>query len=321
MPQQDEALPPQLSDRISGLDKELEAIAWEFPQSLEAEPTPELIYHYTDDNGFRGILDSGSLWCTDVAYLNDPSEIKYGVSLATELLAAEVAGASLAEQLFARDFRHYERQAQEAAHSFVCSFSIKDNDLEQWRAYANNGRGYALGFDGRSLETLFTRTDGQPILEHMTFRVSYDETKLKDICRQLIRAVLPLVTAPADMGLSNETVEAYMRDLRISLALYVFRTALFFKHPAYCNEREYRFMQIHRLDRPPPVEFRSRPNMLLRYRKIDWKATTPDSLKDIVIGPGLDPRTGGRFVDDCLRAYLPMGTPHVRLSGIPYRPS
>jgi hypothetical protein len=124
------------------------------------------------------------------------------------------------------------------------------------------------------------------------------------------------------MGLPNEVVEAYMQELRISLALQVFRTALFFKHPAYVNEQEYRFMQLYPINRPPTaVKFRSRPNMLLRYQEIDWKSVAPDALKDIVIGPGTEPRIGGRFVDDCLRAYFPTAQPHVSLSGIPYRPS
>jgi hypothetical protein len=32
----------------------------------------------------RGIIEHRALWCTDVAYLNDPSEIKYGVSIAAD---------------------------------------------------------------------------------------------------------------------------------------------------------------------------------------------------------------------------------------------
>jgi hypothetical protein len=132
---------------------------------------------------------------------------------------------------------------------------------------------------------------------------------------------MPLLSAPANMSLPDATVEAYMRELRTSLALQVLRTALFFKHTAYHNEQEYRFIQIHPADREPSVKFRSRPNMLLRYREFDWKATVPQAFKEIVIGPGIEPRIGGRFVHDCLRAYFPLATPHVQLSGIPYRPS
>jgi hypothetical protein len=316
-----EDIPAELRALVGTLDTELSAIGSAHPRALEAEPTPRKIYHYTDDTGLCGIIEHGTLWCTDVVYLNDPSEIKYGVSIAADTLAAHASGASLAEQLFSRDFRRYETNAEGVAHAFVCSFSTRGNDLEQWRGYGNNGRGYAIGFDGKILETAFTQEARQPIPEHMTFPVCYDEAKLRDIYRQLIAKVIPLIIVPATMGLSDAIVEAYMQELGISLALQVFRTALFFKHPAYVNEQEYRFMQLHPIDRPPAVKFRTRPNMLLRYREIHWKSIAPDALKDIVIGPGIEPGIGRRFVDDCLRAYFPSAQPHVSLSGIPYRPS
>jgi hypothetical protein len=133
--------------------------------------------------------------------------------------------------------------------------------------------------------------------------------------------VLPLISAPAGRGLSNEAVEEYMLSLRLSLALQVYRTALFFKHPAYAAEEEYRLMQVHPAHQPPTdVKFRSRPHTLLRYREFDWKNAAPDSLTHIFIGPACDARISGRFVDDCLRAYFPTAQPQISLSSIPYRP-
>jgi hypothetical protein len=320
--QMNDDIPAELRALIARLDDELEVIGTAHPRSLDAEPTPERIYHYTDDAGLRGILECGNLWCTDPAYLNDPSEIRYGVLIATDMLDSFAVDAPLEVQIFAHDFRRYATHVENVAHFFVCSFSTKGNDLEQWRGYANNGRGYAIGFDGKMLETAFTSLNGNPIPEHMTFPVSYDEPKLRNIYDQLISKVIPLISRPANMGLSNAIVEAYMQQLRLSLALQVFRTTLFFKHPAYINEQEYRFMQVHPIDRPrPAVQFRSKPNMLLRYREFDWKTTAPDSLREIITGPGTEPRIGGRFVDDCLRAYFPTATPHLSASGIPYRPS
>ena len=103
-------LPSELRAIIAALDADLEAIGTAHPRSLDAEPAPDRIYHYTDDAGLRGIIEHGSLWCTDVAYLNDPSEIKYGVSIAADLLNAEASNAPVAVQLFARDFRRYQNK-------------------------------------------------------------------------------------------------------------------------------------------------------------------------------------------------------------------
>lgn len=194
--------------------------------------------------------------------------------------------------------------------------------LSQWRAYGANGRGYAVGFDGKKLAQAFTTKDGQPIQQHMTFPVSYDEAKLRQIYKRLIDKVIPLLRAPVGWRLSNEAAEEYMQRLRVSHALQVVKTALFFKHPAYALEQEYRLMQVHPADRPPSdVRFRSRPHTLLRYREFDWRSVVPDAMREIGIGPACDHRISGRFIADCLRAYSPTASqPYVYLSDIPYRP-
>jgi hypothetical protein len=192
----DNSIPADLRERIAQLDTELAEIARAHPMSLEAEPAPELIYHYTDDAGLRGIIENGTLWCTDPYYLNDPSEIAYGVSIAADMLAGTAMTVSPDAERFARDFRRYQTDVQQVAHFFVCSFSLKCNDLEQWRAYANNGRGYAIGFDGRMLETAFSQRDGKPIPEHMTFPVSYDEAKLKAFISSSLRGSCPCSPHP-----------------------------------------------------------------------------------------------------------------------------
>jgi hypothetical protein len=315
-------LPADLEEALTNMDQDLEAIGKEFPAHLETERVPETIYHYTDDNGLRSIIQSGKLWCSDVFYLNDPSELRYAVSIATEMVAVSTMGGPPEARIFARDFQRYGADAVEgSAHYFVCSLSKNGNDLSQWRAYGANGRGYAIGFDGNKLERAFATKDGQRIQEHNSFPVSYDEARLRGIFKRLIDRVIPLISAPKDRGLSDDAVEEYMQTLRISLALQVYRTALFFKHSAYAAEEEYRLMQVHPADRPPnDVRFRSRPHTLLRYREFDWRSVVADSLTHIVIGPACDPRLSSRFVNDCLRAYFPTGQLHMRLSDIPYRP-
>ena len=320
----DDDLPPELGPSIQELDRDLEEIGTEYPRELNAAPIPPLMHHYTDDVGLRGILDSGKLWVTDIFYLNDPSELKYGVSIATETLARIAAGGPPEHRLFAHDFRQYEdRAAERVAHYFVCSFSKLPNDLGQWRAYANNGRGYSIGFDGPLLEDAFCKIGGQPIPERMSFPVSYDENRLRAICTRFANRVLPLALPATGTTHPRSVIDSYNRALRVSLALQVYRTALFFKHHGYASEQEYRLMQVNPINNPPTgLSFRNRPNELLRYLEFDWKTLAAGSLKQIIIGPGNDPNIGLRYVYDCLRAYFP--TPpapvNVTYSAIPYRP-
>jgi hypothetical protein len=53
---------------------------------FDGQPPPNTIYHYTDDRGLRGIIESGKLWFTDIFDLNDPSELRHGFSFAVKAL-------------------------------------------------------------------------------------------------------------------------------------------------------------------------------------------------------------------------------------------
>lgn len=47
------------------------------------------VHHYTSVKGALGILDSGQMWFTERAHLNDPSEISHGIDLAKSILCAK----------------------------------------------------------------------------------------------------------------------------------------------------------------------------------------------------------------------------------------
>lgn len=78
----------------------------------------------------------------------------------------------------------------------------------------------------------------------------------------------------------------------------------FFKHEAYKNESEYRFLQIHSADAPPPeAKLRSCPYSLVKYREFDWRSVAAGALKEIVIGPAADRDKAVQFAKDCLRSF------------------
>jgi hypothetical protein len=318
----DGELPADLRAKIDELDHDLEEIAAEHPKTLETEEPPVTIYHYTNDKALKGIIGKGRLWCSDIFYLNDLSELKYAVSLATEILDQHTLGGSEDDRRFANYFRRYEQNVEGIAHFFVWSFSRKDNHLGQWRAYADNGRGFAIGFDGKMLEQAFGHENGKPVKEHKIFPVCYDEEKLKDILRRIIVKAIPLISISNVQNLSKKAKNEYMKILRLSLILQVSHTALFFKHPAYEDEREYRFIQIHPANQlPDGIIWRDRPYELIRYREFDWKTSAPTALKETVIGPATALAIGERFITDCLRSHNTYPWFHIRPSGIPYRPS
>jgi len=150
-------IPQDMMEALAKFCSTADQIVNSFCKTLESQKPPKIGYHYTNDVGLKGILETGQLWLTDIFNLNDPSELSHGFSHAVNILNDRTANGPPESKQFAREFSNFhQRGMQEAAHFFVCSFSKDGADLGQWRAYADNGRGYALGFDTKFLETAFT---------------------------------------------------------------------------------------------------------------------------------------------------------------------
>ncbi len=312
-------IPPDMRTGLAKFDGEAQQIVEAFCRTLDSQEPPPIIYHYTNDIGLKGVLETGRLWLTDIFNLNDPSELQHGFSHAVEALNRKAAVGPPESKIFAKRFESFKEGLPASAHYFVGSFSACGDDLGQWRAYADNGRGYALGFDGKLLEKAFTQKDGKPIPNNSTFHVTYKDAKIAEIHRQIIEKMFDLISMPHGRNMESGPLNAYMKELHILLALHTLRAALFFKHEAYDNEEEYRFLQIHRADVPPPeVKLRARNHSLAKYREFDWKTGTAGALKQIVIGPAVNQEKASKFVKDCLNLSH-TGSVEILGSRIPYR--
>lgn len=294
----------------------------DFVSAIEATAPPPMIYHYSNDVGLQGIIQSGKLWFSDIFGLNDPSELRHGLKVAIDVLRSRVTDARPEIATFASQLERFDVDAgiEAAGHFFICCFSGDADDLGQWRAYADDGRGYALGFETAALEDAFCRRKGKPIPQHSTFPVTYDDAELTRIQTALVDHIDPLISLPRSVRVGSTAMHAYMSDLLVYHAMNVIRGVMFFKHEGYKNEKEFRFQQLFRRDRPAPdVKYRRRPHSLVRYREFDWRALAGHSLKEIVIGPAADRIKAERFARDCMAAFHSAGGVTITYSRIPYR--
>lgn len=313
-----------MQDALDKFSCEAGQITASFLKTLESQKPPPMIYHYTDDVGLRGVLEAGQLWLTDIFNLNDPSELNHGFSNAINVLNSMVANGPPESRKFAEHLTAFAQQRgiQGSAHFFVCSFSSCGDDLGQWRAYADNGRGYALGFDTTALENGFTK-GGTPLPNTDTytaaFPITYKDAELAKIHRRIIEKMLSLISLPRGRNLQSAAIDSFMTDLSVSLMTHTVNAALFFKHEAYDNEREYRFLQAYRHDAPPSeMKLRARRYSLIKYKEFDWRSVSAGALKRIVVGPAADHEKASQFARDCLR-LCHAETVEITRSGIPYR--
>jgi hypothetical protein len=308
-----------MSDAVDRFRREAAEVVDKLLTALQSEPIPPIIYHYTNDVGLRGILKTGRIWLTDIFSLNDPSELTHGLRHAVQILKNEAAAGPPESRAFAEYMRTFVEEGggvQTSAHYFMCSFSSSGDDLGQWRAYADNGRGYALGFDAGVLEQAFYKHGTGPA--GRSFPIRYNDAELTQILRDIVERVFDLTFLTRGRSLPEIAVMDYTAKLATWLMVNFLDASLYFKHEAYNNEQEYRFLDIYPTQQKPLAETRVRHCSLIKYTEFDWRTHAPVSLKRIVIGPTADQEKAIEFAQACLREF-DLETVEITCSKIPYR--
>jgi hypothetical protein len=153
----------------------------------EANKIGNTLYHYTTVAGLKGIIESESIWFTDFRHMNDPSEIEHGIELCRDVIRLSKPGKDGRVGMFLdmlADFMRLDNFTR-ALEYFIGSFSLAADDLGQWRAYADNGRGVAIGF-APHLFRIENTTDKKPNEAAFVSRVIYD---LDAACSRHVRAI------------------------------------------------------------------------------------------------------------------------------------
>ncbi len=97
----------------------------------------EYYYHYTSVTGALGIMSSRTVWLTDYRFLNDRLELRQGLDSFLSQIPMEQ------QTSFRRAFQWHDLRN----HHCVFSLSRSPKILSQWRAYASDGAGIALGLN------------------------------------------------------------------------------------------------------------------------------------------------------------------------------
>ena len=318
------ALPQEMQSALNTFKNAADAITSDWHSKLKKKPVPPVIYHYTTDIGLNGILGSGKLWLSDILSLNDPSELLHGFDLAAQVLDNEAKIWPVEYAQSAEIFKSALKEIfKDIALHYVCSFSKNGNDLSQWRAYADDGYGYALGFETKSIKKAFDTSAGKLTYgAGDSFLVTYNDEKLKQIYRNLIGKLLPLTSSIHAKHLTEKAGQECLSRLFSSLVIHVLTASSHFKHPSYLNESEYRFLKIHNPNDSKEIKLRPRNYKLIKYIEFDWASGGKNVLKEIIIGPAADFEKSKRFAEDCLRkSGIDIASVEISQSQIPYKPA
>ncbi|MGA2182704.1 MAG: DUF2971 domain-containing protein [Bryobacteraceae bacterium] len=239
-------------------------------------PRPETLFHYTCSESCFEIIRTSKLWASSAFCTNDATEIEYGVRL-----VQNVAKEYLSDNELARINPYIRSWLAEIC---VACFSAPPADqLSQWRAYAKNGAGYAIG-----LRTTLLEQAGRKMAFDLV-PVIYNRKQQRSELRKLFED-----NRPTDMSNSAR------------IMLKAVRRALSFKNASFREENEWRLVSARPLGRPPPFQYRATRWGVMPYVEIPFDR---DSINEVWLGPALDhkltERTLEMFIRHCASKVRP----------------
>lgn len=185
-------------------------------------------WHYTSLEAVAGVLESGTLRLSHVQSLNDYQELQHGLDVAADVVLHDFCDTEAGQEL-ARVLSILVDETLYAP-TFVGCFSRVGDDVAQWRAYADEGKGCAVKVDFGEL------MHGVDPEEFDCREVAYESSSQQQIVRQVLAKAMDAIRR----GETGRLADDVFGD-----ALYeAFEAAAFLKHQAFASESEVRVVQF-----------------------------------------------------------------------------
>ena len=233
-----------------------------------------ITYHYTSPEAFLSIIQDSAVRFTDIRYLNDKTEGVYFIKVLLDFMDKHLGEypyfeLAVNELLKENDFgkiRSLEtldiiysqipQMPYKPSRAFVFCTSTEPDSLNMWNYYVNNGgyQGYSIGFSIdeflRSFDTPEPKINDAFIVYYG--KVLYTEKSQFDEIKRIAEGLQKGITKNA-----TESESAKKRGIAhaaLWLRSYIDSRGIFFKHPKFKSEDEFRVVIEINNDRIPRIE-------------------------------------------------------------------
>ncbi len=286
---------------------------------------PDTLYHYTSAAGLSGIVSQNGMYSSPAFSMNDPKELIYGLEVIEETCMEILKGsATNIEKQVALSLQQNPIVISKDYTSMfgvlmLISFSEKEDNLSQWRCYADDGRGFSIGINTSKIhldnhqkdEGLFSL-----IGKWRFVKCVYDKSKQKKIVKTFIK-IFSNKLSNHNTFLANPTL------LGIYALAYLWDLCSTFKHKAYEDECEWRVRSI--LDPKKPSDKSQLSSyisagFLKSSKLVNFANHNP--ISSITIGPRNIFDIASLAVDVMLHKHVQKGVfsnVKIKMSDAPYR--
>ena len=214
--------------------------------------------------------------------MNDGSEFRHAVSIVHKALMSRWGRLPIGVTDWFRPKKLL--QLGTRWNMFATCFCSEPDVLGQWREYADECRGVAIGFCVGALHAFGGAAVGSTAaIGFGLVPIQYDDAELRCGAEALCDLALDLVDSTP---LAYDEYEVFWSEVSLKLLGFAVR----FKNPCFADEREWRALTLDRGDYP--VYRRSRGTTERKCVHIEYR---PEMVSELVIGPLADRGLGVRL--------------------------
>ena len=238
----------------------------------------QILYHYCGLDAFLSIIKNSTLWLSDIRKSNDYLECVYCRDKINEKIRGFLEDDK--EALEAWDFGYnINSDLSMDMISYVACFSENKDQLSQWRGYADNGAGIAVGFSRESFADL---KEAAP--SHISFRkVIYDEKEQEKFIERIARESIKAMETKPVAHVAAELNQNYRLQFPV------------LKNASFEEEAEWRIIFNDSFSKRKRhvgknilfsgIRYTVREKRLVSYIEMDFSKLKYNAIKEIWIGP------------------------------------
>lgn len=270
----------------------------------------DILYHYCSTESFHAIIQSQSIWLSSLSLSNDTMEGKVVASVIGRLAEKDSLDQPSIRSL--QDMTNYIEQ-----HIDGLGFCLsEDGDLlSQWRGYAANATGVAIGFSTKYLHWLAetSKSDSESIItvQQVVYDPAAQELLLAPTYRRIKQyigdgafkvpgglSILAASRTPEEREEQNKAIKEARLKLSFEMLLSIFPVLFRLKADAFREEVEWRLLS-HLVKSADSCSHRVMGSRIVPCRQVQIVDLDRSPIAKVILGPKHDTPT--KVIEDFLK--------------------
>jgi len=197
----------------------------------------DFLWHYTSIEALFGIIERKEIWLSDYRNLNDKAEIVSQIKTMIDIYNNSTFRNRLIDEImYSPDGEHLPNLGIDDERIFIFSLSQNQDDLNQWKGYANTKNGISIGFDVIDDDSILYKESDDVYVG----KVIYEDEEKKEILFQYFSELKKLTDG------YQEYYDEEIEEITIQVGLFLQICSVCFKDIKWKDENEVRIFAIDR---------------------------------------------------------------------------